>query len=190
MTEANTQAVVQDAPVPAQPGATAQDAPKDDLASLLSEFEKEAEPKPQPQPVPQKTAAQPDPVSEQITALVAREELRDINDAVKAVRGEHEHVSERLVKGWLNAAAEEDPRLKSVFANRFKEPAKWEKALGALKREFAKEQSKLPDREVTEDVAAVAAAVRGASHKAPPETPPNYGAMSQSEFEKEKAKYL
>lgn len=189
MTEAPTQTVV-DTPAPAQPGATVDNARADDLATILSSYEDETKPQPAPQPAPQPKAATPDPDTiTRIAAWESRQESRDINDAVKTIRGEHDHVSDRLIKGWLNAAAEDNPKLKDVFANRFTDPARWEKALGALTREFDKEQSKLPDKGATEDVLAVTAAVRGASStKAPPDQAPNYGAMTDAEFQKEKAK--
>jgi hypothetical protein len=43
-----------------------------------------------------------------------------------------------------------------------------------------------PDKDATEDRMAVSAAVRGTSTTAPAETPPNYGAMTDAEFEAEK----
>ena len=46
-----------------------------------------------------------------------------------------------------------------------------------------------PDKEATENRAAVSAAVRGASNPAPIERPLNYGAMTDGEFAKEKAKF-
>jgi hypothetical protein len=47
----------------------------------------------------------------------------------------------------------------------------------------------MPDPLVSGDVAAVAAAMRGATTKAAPERQPDYGSMNDSEFRKELAKH-
>ncbi len=61
-------------------------------------------------------------------------------------------------------------------------PRQWGRIKSELGREFKKKFDRVPDLQVTEDRAAVVAAVRGASTKAPVEKPPNLGQMSDAEF--------
>jgi len=53
-------------------------------------------------------------------------------------------------------------------------------------KRMVKEAKNRVDPDATEDRAAVTAAVKGASAKAPEEKPPNLGKMTQGEFEEYK----
>jgi hypothetical protein len=57
-----------------------------------------------------------------------------------------------------------------------------------LGKSFAKKFSKMPDKQATEDRETVAAAVRGASTRAPEGKAPNFAAMSDNDFQAEKDK--
>ena len=61
--------------------------------------------------------------------------------------------------------------------------------VGRTLQRMCHEAASMPDPETTADVAAVAAAVRGASSMAPEEKAPNYGAMNDAEFKRELAKF-
>jgi hypothetical protein len=156
-----------------------------DLSELLNEFTQSTAPVTQPQPEPQKT-------TETAVDVEARKELaslrfdRDIKPVIATVRGDipKEVFDDFEVQGWLDAKARKDPRLQKAWDNRESNPAAWGKVEKALSAEFAKKFQKLPDPNVTEDVAAVTAAVRGASKQAPPAQQPNLGKLSRAEFRK------
>lgn len=118
-----------------------------------------------------------------------REELKrqfeaDMKETVKAIRGEipDSQASDRFVRVWLETAADEDPRLATAWANRKKDPKAFNRIVDRLSRDFAKEYANRPDRNVTEDREAVAAAVRGASTKTPEDKAPSYNSMSDADF--------
>lgn len=108
----------------------------------------------------------------------------DMKETVKAVRGDlsADVASDRLVRAWIDGMAEENPRLANAWVNRKKDPKAFNRIVEGLAREFAKEFSKRPDPNVTEDRESVSAAVRGASTKTPEDKPKNYGSMSDNDF--------
>lgn len=181
-----------------------------DLDALLSEFEGATGSKQTPEPVTAKATQKSDTPNVKIGDLVnkvekiverdeAREEAErkrqfdaDVGEAVKVVRGDMpaDTASDRLIRAWLDALAEDDPRLRSAWVSRKENPAGFKKVLETLSREFRKEFARKPDQNITEDTEIVAAAVKGASTKAPEEKPPNFSQMNNNEFAKEvRSKY-
>lgn len=113
----------------------------------------------------------------------ARQEFdRELSGAVKAVKelvGD-DGLPDRFVKGYLNALADEDSRIKQAWENRNEKPDGWK---AALKKVAAEIQKDIPaDRGMTESRVAMTAAVRGAQPKA--EAAPDVNKMSSSEFYK------
>lgn len=194
----------QAAPVAETP-VSARDEGGDDLDKLLAEYASSEEGS-QGGDAGKKPAAKPEekPATKQgndgelygmVRDLVERERARDeerihrqfeadMKETVKSVRGDipADVVSDRLVRAWIDAAAEEDPRLAKAWVNRKKDPAAFTRIVGQLGKNFAKEFSKRPDPAVTEDRAIVANAVRNASGKAPEERPPAWSGMSDNDF--------
>jgi len=179
----DTQTVGNGTETVAQPAAevtTAQDNGSD-LSALLNEFTEGT--KPSPQPEPQK------PATTEVVDTEARRELaalkfeRDIKPVIKTVRGDvpEEVFDDDEIQGWLDSRARKDPRLQKAWDNRASNPAAWNKVEKALSAEFARKFQKSPDPHATEDVAAVTAAVRGASTTPPPDKPINFAAMTNSE---------
>lgn len=130
-----------------------------------------------------------DVVSYVRSEIETKQQERDSSDlasAVESVKGDLD-IDPELVEGWLNARASKDKRLTQLWENRGSDPARWNKAVEALGRDFAKVMGSKPNSEISEDVEAVAAAVRGASTKNPEPTddiPDNVEQMSGAEFEK------
>lgn len=191
MTEA-TQTVVE-TPAPASPGVTVENARAEgeDLSSLLAEYDNTTKPAPveQPKPAPQTQA--PDPTA-RLSMLEAAVLKQDITKTINQVRGDMDpgFFDDGLVKGWLNAQADANPKLNEIFQNRYANEALYDRTVKALQKEFTKRYSKLPDRAATEDVEAVAAAVRGSSNRLPEGRAPAYGNQSNAEFRKSvKEKY-
>jgi hypothetical protein len=111
-----------------------------------------------------------------------------MSETVKKVRGDLDPdvFSDTLVKAYINARADEDPRLAKAWVDRHANPKAFNRVVEQIGREFRQKLSKLPDKQATEDREAVTAAVRGASTPASPASSPDFGRMSDAEFLKEK----
>lgn len=198
MSEAATQAAVDEPKVPAQPGTEVTSARKDDdLDTLLNEFDTE-------QPKPSPTVATPEPkteaadeskvVLEQMRGVLSEHQQRqfrqDMNETVKNVRGDldPEFFDDDFVEAWLDARARKDTRLQAAWNNRHAKPKEFQKIVEGLGSDFTKKHGKMPDKNATEDRAAVADAVRGSSTSAPAGKAPEYSKMTPGEFQAEKDK--
>lgn len=191
MTDATTQSAAQPTEVPAQPAAEvtgAQPTQPADLDSILAEFDQSAKPAPAPETKP---ATAPTPVvdNEARQELAALKFQLEIKPVLERIRGDipKDRFTDDEVQDLIDGRARRDPRLQQAWLNRASNPAAWNKIEKALGQEMSKKFTKLPDPDATEDRAAVTAAVRGASQKAPAESAPNYGAMNDAEFAKAKA---
>jgi len=200
----NKQPVVTDADTQPKAGSEAEGARTegDDLETLLASYDQQTT-RPEPQPNPPATSAttQPDVKAllekvqtfEGVANRIAQQEFKQqLAETVKDVRGDvpQEVVDDDLVEAWLDARARKEPRLQQAWLQKDANPKQWSRIKSELGREFKKKFDKMPDRAVTEDRAAVAAAVRGASTKASAEPAPNLGSMSPQEFEKFKSQFF
>lgn len=197
MSEANTQPVVEKTEAPAVQGAEVNNSARndagDDLDKALSEFDEQ-----QPKPVTQATSTQPEqkagatndqraqeaPHNGRLSAIEKRFFKQDMDATIKQVRGDMDPdlFDDSLVEAWINGEAKKDQRLATAWVNRDSNPAAFKKVVETLGRNFAKKYAKLPDAKATEDREIVAAAVRGASTKAPEGKTPNFGGMSNAEY--------
>lgn len=192
--DVNTQTAAQTTEVPAKPAAEAtgaQPVQAADLDSILSEFDQSTKPAPAPEPA--KAEVAPDVVRELAqlrTKLEEREFKEAITPVIERVRGDvpKDVYSDEEIQDWMDGRARRDPRLAQVWLQRTTNPGAWNKVEKVFKQDLAKKFSKLPDPDATEDRAAVTAAVRGASQKAPAETTPHYGAMTDAQLNQELAK--
>ena len=201
MSEDTTQTAVDATQTPAQPGVTdagAQTSGGDELDKLLSEFTTQTTSQ-----TPQQTA-QPEPkagtdsdlktVLDEVKGLRterAQERFqRDMGETIKNVRGDldPEFFDDALVRGWIDAQAEQDTRLATAWANRHANPKQFQKVVETLGRNFSKKFSKLPDRGATDDREAVSHAVRGASKQAPDGQAPDYSRMTDAQLREAKDK--
>lgn len=92
---------------------------------------------------------------------------------------------DKWIRGALAETAQEDPRFMAAFEDRVKDPAKWERIVVALGRQFQRELGDTPDRGATDDRAAVTAAVRASTSKAAEPESKNWSTMSNRDFERE-----
>lgn len=185
-----TQAVVDKTDTPPVAGSEVESARKDvdDLDALLAEFDQQAKKPdtvspPAPAPQPQTEVRAPDP---DIAYIRQRFDRQDMVETINRVRGDldPEVFDDDIVEGWLNAKAMKDHRLSVAYMQRASNPQAWAKVQAQLGKEFAKKGSRLVDREATDDRAAVAASMRGASSRAPEERPVDTSGMSNSEYRK------
>lgn len=178
------QTVVEEADGQGIPAPETQDAQDQSLEELLAEFEGETIPE------PTKTDEAPDPMKriEELEQNLAREKTeQEISGLVSRIKGEDD-IDPVLIRGVLNAKADSDPNLLKAFENKNTNPKAWKQVEGKLAEDIRSMLGPRIDQRVTEDVAAITAAVRGSSTKAPDPTTPNYSAMSDAEFEAEKRK--
>lgn len=199
MTDQTTQTAVDETKAPAVQGAeVVQDARTDgdDLDTLLKEYDQTAAPaaaakSAQPEQTGTDTTARPapDPEIAEVKRYIFKQ---DMDKTVKSVRGDldADYFDDSMVKAWIEAQAEADPRLGMAWANRHSNPKQFEKVVDSLGRTFNKKYGKLPDRQATDDRDAVTAAVRGASTRVPAGQAPDYSRMTDREFEAEKEKLL
>ena len=187
MTE-TTQPVV-DAEATAKPVAEANtNGAGDDLDTLLSQFETETKAAPSPAPVAAPQQPTVPPVDEsRIRHIEERFLKEDIDKAVSNIFGDSK-VNKRVAMGWLDQVAREKPAVANAFLNQHKDPETWKKIERSLAKEAEKDFNTDIDTNATVDVAAVSAAVRGASTKAPSEQAPNYASMSTQELRAEMIK--
>ena len=188
-----TQTVTTDTNPPAAPGgAVAPDArPEDDLDTLLNEFSGSEQPgstQTQTKPEPQAGAADDPQLKSRLDQLerkLAEDQFqKDIAPVIQKVRGDlsTEGMNDSEILDWMEGRAKRDERLRTAWLNRQQNPAAWGKVVDGLGRELHKKFAKLPDANATEDRAAVTAAVRGASTKAPEGKAPEFSGMSNSEY--------
>lgn len=186
MTDQATQPVASDAPAVAQPTAPAPDA-RTDLDSLLAEFESGTRPvSPQTQPDPQKPAIPADVADrmQKLERTLAEQSFeREFAPVRDRIRGDipKDVLSDEEITDLLNGRAMRDTRLRAAWENRAANPRAWSSIEKSLNQELSTKFKKLPDPTATDDVAAVTAAVRGASQRPPEGKAPNFGAMTNNE---------
>jgi hypothetical protein len=177
---------------PAQPDAAVEGAQTtDELASFFKEYEEKVG-QPQPQPTPEVKPAQADAPPPWAADIIAKHQQieavttkREVEDLLKTVKGDLD-VAQFAVRGWIDQKADEDPRIKRIFEQRHVNPAAFMQMADRMQKQFRKEAAAFAksrvDEGATEDKAAVTAAVRGASTKAPDDKPPNVSRMTDAEF--------
>lgn len=174
----------------AKPGTEGTDARKaDDLDTLLAEFAAGTKSASKPETKTATTTASED-VGKRVETLekrlAEREFQTELQPILKRIRGDisPEVLDDSELADLLDGRAKRDPRLADAWMNRHQNPKAWAKVEEAIGREISGKFAKLPDKAATEDRAAVTAAVRGASQKAPEGKAPDYSKMSDGEFAK------
>lgn len=164
----------------------------DELDQLLSEYDQETKSEqPQPEVKPEQVNEVVGWVQQQRQQQEKQEFEADVKSAVDSIRESTEDLdvplSDKVIKGFLFAQAEEDPKIGEAFQKRKENPKAWNAALNRAKKALREEFS--VDQRATQDREAVAAAVRGANQKQPePDEGPDVSAMSDQEFAQYKMK--
>ena len=153
---------------------------QDDLESLLAEFEQSDTPEAKPDSTTDDDLkAKVDRLEKKLDDTQNHQALQGV---IKNVKGDLD-VDEDFVEAWLTMKARKDPRNEEAYVNRHKNPEKFAKLEKAWNKELGQKFPKL-DTNVTDDVEAVASAVRGAATKAPADDDiPDVGSMSDTQFE-------
>ena len=152
------------------------------IDELLKQFEQTDTPE---QKQPQKIGA--DDIKEVVSFVREDREARirektetDIQAAVKNVKSDLD-LDDGLVRDLLYGKANTDPRFLKAFQMRHENPTGWESVQKAFHKELRTKLVKT-DQDATDDRAAVEAAVRSASTGSPEEPTPDFGSMSDAEF--------
>lgn len=158
------------------------DAQVDELDSLLSDFDR---PDQTGTEAPKVTKSDLQEVVSYIKEDRHERELERVNaDIDSACKTVYDSLSEKglpedAVRGLLIDKADRDPRFQKAFLGRHQNPTAWNKILSATAKDFSQKFSTV-DRGVSDDVEAVASAVRSASTKTP--EPPEDEAKSRQKI--------
>lgn len=91
----------------------------------------------------QTTAQAVSQMAQYLTQIQQREAAaqleKDVASAVQTVNEVVKHPKPKVIEAMLDAKAREDVKFKALFDNRGKNPDAWNRALGVVAREFAKE---------------------------------------------------
>jgi len=102
------------------------------------------------------------------------------------------HLAKDFAQRWLISESLMNQQLRDAFDHAYDGPQQRKHANSVIERTLQRMRSEaaaMPDPDTTADVAAVTAAMRGGSTRAPEEKPLNYGAMIDGEFKRELAKF-
>ena len=185
MTEDQTQTAATETDDQAKPDTEDKGAQKDDLDQVLSEFDEKtagSEDKPEQTAKPEDTdaIARVERLERQIRETQTKS---DLASAAIVVRGDldSDRFDDATVIALMDAEARKDERISRAFLERDTNPKQYQRVLEGLSRKIAEKFTSLPDKGVTEDLDAVAQAVRS-SGKAPEGKAPDYSKMSDTEF--------
>jgi hypothetical protein len=119
--------------------------------------------------------------------LRAQEDTYDEAEALRAIRGNLD-IGDEDVQAFIAGRVLKDPEISQVWQNRREDRASYNRLVdrlrGDLQQHEEQQRQKVLSREAVADREAVAQAVRGQGGKVPPEPPPDYGRMSNREFQK------
>lgn len=129
-------------------------------------------------------------LDQKLNAIATYQHQTDLRATVANVRGDMDPklLSDDLVQAWIDTQAREDEGLRQAWLGRAENPQMWKAAERILSKQFRQKFAQMPDPNLTEDVAAVSAAVRGASAPTQAEPPPNYGRLSDKDMRAEMQK--
>lgn len=198
----NEQAVVGKTEGQSMTGAEGSDAQDEtfDLDALLSEFDEPDGESPNDKAPARDAKISPDDIRFAVDQARSRAEReaqeatnRAIADAVSTVKPELADLpvdlSDRVVRGALEAYAHENPKFAQAFMHRSRNPEAWTKALRAVAKELKADFSPV-DRDATSDRESLASAVRAASTPAQrQDDAPDFNNMSDAQFAAWKRKH-
>ena len=131
-----------------------------------------------------------DTIENYISVRQQEQHEADLKTAILQVRGDMDSkfFDDKFVTAFIDKEARDNIKLQEIWQNRFNNPRALATAINHLAKDFQKTYSRMPDPNVTEDRALVAAAIRGASAPAQTEPPPNYARLSNADMRDEMRK--
>ena len=155
--------------------ANAQAMPAPEAEKSLDELLTEFNPQPTPQQQPQPQTSQPtemDEVVDFVREVKTERQQKDLDDGISGAvetMMKDESLSKldtTVVEGFLHGRAFKDKNFQKAFETRKDNPAAWNKAVSDATKDMSKKMSG-PDEQITSDLAAATAAVRGTSNTTP-----------------------
>lgn len=158
---------------------------QDDMDALLQEYE-EAPKEAAPKEANNDMSEVMEYIKTQKAESEAAQSEKDIATAVDSLKqGLNVKIPDRLLRGAIHEKAAGDQRFINAYQQRGSNPAGWNKVLKGLQQEILADFDNIPDQQATNDRNAVISAVQGSTNKTPePTSPPNYGKMSDADFDK------
>ena len=131
-----------------------------------------------------------DTIENYISVRQQEQHEADLKTAISQVRGDMDSkfFDDKFVTAFIDKEARDNIKLQEIWQNRFNNLRALATAINHLAKDFQKTYSRMPDPNVTEDRALVAAAIRGASAPAQTEPPPNYARLSNADMRDEMRK--
>ena len=131
-----------------------------------------------------------DTIENYISVRQQEQHEADLKITIAQVRGDMDSkfFDDKFVTAFIDKEARDNLKLQEIWQNRFNNPRALATAINHLAKDFQKTYSRMPDPNVTEDRAMVAAAIRGASAPAQTEPPPNYARLSNADMRDEMRK--
>jgi hypothetical protein len=131
-----------------------------------------------------------DTIENYISVRQQEQHEADLKTTIAQVRGDMDSkfFDDKFVTAFIDKEARDNLKLQELWQNRFNNPRALATAINQLAKDFQKTYSRMPDPNVTEDRAMVAAAIRGASAPAQTEPPPNYARLSNADMRDEMRK--
>jgi hypothetical protein len=165
----------------------------DDIDGALRQFEldnRELDLRGQRAQLYTKEKAINDTIENYISVRQQEQHEADLKTAISQVRGDMDSkfFDDKFVTAFIDKEARDNLKLQEIWQNRFNNPRALATAVNQLAKDFQKTYSRMPDPDVSEDRAMVAAAIRGASVPAHTEPPPNYARLSNPEMRDEMRK--
>lgn len=128
---------------------------------------------PEEQPKPQEKPDDYGEIKRRLDQFEQQQRSQTVRQAIEATISRFREsdvlkdLSDTVIKGWLLAKNEDNPKLGVAFGDQFSNPSAWSNIERSLRAEMEREFSSLPDRNLTADRQAAEAAARGVSTQAP-----------------------
>ena len=178
------QAVVEQTEEQAKPVTEADDA--QDLDAILSQYATDEQETTEDTPKKDEVAELRERIERREREELQAKIQEDIGKSVSRIKDNLKdssiNVSDRIVRGLLNEAAQADPRILRAFNDRYNNPQNWERVESQLAKDLISELS--IDPSATASVNAVRNHVRGSQPVT--DDPPDFSKMSDRDFEKMK----
>lgn len=138
-----------------------------DINTILAEFEdKQNKPKEKPAEAGGRMERALDNIERFTEQQTVKENVSSINETVEYILdGDDVKASSLVVKGMLNALADENPKINKAFQSRLEDPQAWEATKKWVKEKIAGELS--DDSGISNDIEAAKASVAGQNTEAP-----------------------
>ncbi|MGI9411550.1 MAG: hypothetical protein ACR2OV_15835 [Hyphomicrobiaceae bacterium] len=175
----------------ATPAPEAGGAPEKSVDDLLKEFDTKTTPEPKSEPKSEESDDRLNQVLDYVERKAKEEGLeqvnKDIAESVKTAVGDSD-LDPEYVEGKLHFKANTDPKFARAWMSRHENPDQWNRLARQFGKELAGNAKSSVDQSVSDDRAAVAAAVRSQNTKPAEAAPSNKDIhrMSDAEFNRMK----